>query len=244
MKPIIIAELGINHLGNMHKAVKMIILAKEAGADIAKFQLYDPRKLLNEMDFSIADWEAILDAELSFNQTKFLRYTCHYIGIEFMASAFDTTRLYWLETLKVKRHKIASRSLYDKEYIAEINDTGKEVFVSLGMFNNDIEPLWTTMYRFDRPKYLYCVSKYPAPLSDIIPFCRDTFNGSFYAGFSDHTVGINKAKEALAYGAQIIEKHITLDKNLPGPDQSSSITFGQLKKLCDYRDYILKRVVL
>lgn len=237
----IIAEVGINHGGKLARAKMLIAIAKDAGADVAKFQLYDPRKILDASNFSAADWDFILQSELSFDQTEQLKKYSDDLGIEFMASAFDLERLGWLERLEVQRHKIASRSVYDFEYVEAVQKTGKPYLVSFGMIDETREPLKTSLSRVrdhvpQNVDILYCVSHYPTPLYEIT-LDKFTFNGySFYTGFSDHTTGISASKVAMVWGASIIEKHITLDKRLPGPDQSCSIVAYELKSLCDFRD--------
>jgi len=243
-KPIIIAEIGINHGGNMDLALEMIISAYLSGADMVKFQLYDPKKLLDEGLFTPQDWQEILKAELTFEQVEQLATWCQVVGIEFMASAFDLERLAWLEKLNVKRHKIASRMIYSKEYCQAVMDTGKPYLVSNGFMNkkNPLgESVRSAFLRLDKfnpgCNFLYCVSKYPTPLKDV-KFNFETFK--FYSGFSDHTVGLTASMTALALGAHIIEKHFTLDRDAPGPDQKGSMTPDELKVLCQYRDELME----
>lgn len=241
MRPLIIAEVGINHGGNLQMAMKMIYMAKQAGADIVKFQLYKPESLLNKFEFDAEDWQQILQSELSWAQLQKLALYCDALDVEFMASAFDLQHLGWLEQLGVLKHKIASRSVYDKDYCTAVIKTGKPYMVSCGWIkeNNPLkEPVHLTMKRFTggrRRKFLYCISKYPTPLQDV-QFNLNTFKGLTYDGFSDHTEGITAAITALAYGAQVIEKHFTLDKDLPGPDHQGSATPKELFHLCQYRD--------
>jgi len=243
----IIAEIGINHNGDMDLAGEMIFELSEMGVDIAKFQLYDPNKLLNSEDFSKSDWEAICNSELTFDQTKRLFEYCEKWKIEFLASAFDEERLGWLEELGVKRHKIASRTIRDEEYVAKVFDTGKLVFVSTGYFEDILEiASWRErVYYFCKDpsiaqmRFLYCISKYPTSLDDL-DFRFDMFSGGIYSGFSDHTQGIIAAQVAMVLGARFIEKHVTIDKSLPGPDQTSSLTLNEMQRLCDFRDNLIK----
>jgi N-acetylneuraminate synthase/N,N'-diacetyllegionaminate synthase len=246
MRAMIIAEVGINHGGDMGLALEMINMAWQCGADIVKFQLYDPWKLLNPKEFTPDDWAEIVKSELSFSDTLKLKNHCDAVGIEFMASAFDFTRLGWLEILQVKRHKIASRSIYDVGYCQQVIETRKPYIVSdgwLGFKNPLNEKIDKTLKRLGihedkKCSFLYCISKYPTPLEDI-NFKEDDFT-DYYDGFSDHTVGITASITALALGAQIIEKHFTLDRALPGPDQAGSATPEELQALCSYRDELYK----
>jgi sialic acid synthase SpsE len=246
MRATIIAEVGINHGGDMNMAQRMITQARQCGADIVKFQLYDPYKLLNPTEFTPNDWAEIVKSELSLNDTLKLKNHCDQVGIEFMASAFDLTRLGWLEALNVKRHKIASRSVYDAEYCQRVIETRKPYIISTGWLkakNPLNEKIDKTIKRLGgcNPKcsILYCVSKYPTPLEDV-NFKRYDFINNHHNGFSDHTVGLTASVTALAWGARIIEKHFTLDRTLPGPDQAGSATPEELRALCCYRDELYK----
>lgn len=241
---LIISEIGINHNGNLELAKRMIKLSKMYGADIAKFQLYNPLTLLKRDDFSIDDWSAILKSKLSFEDTAMLKKTCDKENIEFMASAFDFERLEWLEKLNVKRHKIASLSLYEKEYVDKVIKTGKEVIVSFGYRNDKIESLGDTLIRLGWDdgvdiKGLYCISDYPTDLKKL-NFTRGMFCMNYLKGFSDHTIGITASILAMSYGAKIIEKHFTLDPTLPGPDQKGSMTPPELLQLSKFRDDLLE----
>ncbi len=240
MRTEIIAEIGINHCGDMGVARYMIKRAAEAGADCVKFQLYDPNILLDQGDFTPGDWEQICRAELAFEDLKMLKLTADRKGVGFLASAFDAQRLGWLEDLGVKRHKIASRTVYDKEYCDLVMGTGKPYLVSSGMLNDAMdEPMHmkilTGFAMDDRCSLLYCVSDYPTKLKDV-KFNRQFFKTDLYNGFSDHTEGISCAIFAISCGAQIIEKHFTMDKEWPGPDQRGSAEPDELKALCRYRD--------
>ncbi len=223
----IIAEIGQNHNGDMDLAVKMIKSAKECGADVVKFQLYDARKLFPKVNNPWLRYNC--KTELSRDQVRYLAKTCKDIGIEFLASAFDAERVKWLEGIGVRRHKIASRSIKDKKLIASLCRTKKPLLVSLGMWDGGGFP---PIPSEGEVRFLYCISKYPARLSDLgikkVDFTK-------YAGFSDHTIGISAAMAALARGARIIEKHFTLDKNMYGPDHKGSMVPDELKVLNRFR---------
>ena len=221
---LIIAEIGLNHNGDMHLAQCMIDEARAAGADIVKFQIFDPSKLFPQ-DFEWMDYH--IRVRLSFEQVKLLRNYCDHVGIEFCASVFDLEGLEWCDTLDVRRLKVASRSIYDSALIGAMSETGKDMIVSLGMWDGPSFPEISTAGRVD---FLYCVAKYPTPLSDI-NFSRVDF--SKYGGFSDHTEGIDAAAVAIARGARIIEKHFTLSKMMDGPDHICSVEPHELRQLVD-----------
>jgi N-acetylneuraminate synthase/N,N'-diacetyllegionaminate synthase len=223
----IIAEIGQNHNGDMELARRLIAEAKAAGATVAKFQVYSAGALFPKEGNEWFDYNC--KTELTRDNVEALARECRDQGIEFMASVFDVERVAWLEAVGVRRYKIASRSVRDAELIKAVAKTGKPILVSLGM--------WTAL---EFPKvgapggveYLYCVSKYPTEMSDL-HFSKVDFTR--YAGFSDHTLGIDAAIIALSRGARIIEKHFTIDKSMYGPDHSGSMTPDELATLSRFR---------
>lgn len=226
---IVIAEIGINHNGSIDLAHELIRQARIAGADIAKFQFYDPYKIFGP-EGSHPNEEALrqaLTVQFGYDDAERLKRWCDEEGIEFMASAFDVERFEWTRSLGVTRHKIASRAVQNRELCDRILQTGQEAFVSLGFWDKAAPP-------FDAPqvRYLYCVPKYPCEYGDISLPAR--FADSVYDGFSDHTVGIEAALVAVGRGARVIEKHFTLNKGLAGPDHVCSATPEELELLCRY----------
>lgn len=223
---VIIAEIGINHNGRIALAQELIRQARIAGADIAKFQFYDPYKLFGPQG-TFPNAEALahaLTVSFDFEQATRLKRWCDQEEIEFMASVFDEERFEWMEALGVRRHKIASRAAVDRPLCERILATGKETFVSLGFWEGAGVP-------FDAPhvRYLYCVPKYPCPYENVqLPA---SFADSPYDGFSDHTIGIEASLVAVGRGARVIEKHFTLNKGLPGPDHICSATPDELAEL-------------
>jgi N-acetylneuraminate synthase/N,N'-diacetyllegionaminate synthase len=195
----IIAELHPQHSGDKGILRELIRQAKRNGAAVAKVQLYDAEKLLGP------DWKYL---ELSREDTALTKEWCDEEEIEFMASVFDLERLGWLEELGVKRHKIASRTVTtNQELCKAILATGKETIVSLGNWTQAEKPFGKS----DRIKYLYCKARYPAFYSDLTDFPQD-FPAMGLAGYSDHTIGIEAPLLSIARGANIVEKHMTLDK--------------------------------
>lgn len=230
----IIAEIGQNHNGDMTLARELIFAAKENGADAAKFQVYDAKSLFAQKNNPWYDYN--LSTELSRANLDELSEYCSTMHIEFLASVFDVPRIEWLENIDVKRYKIASRSIQNTFLLNELIKTGKPLIVSLGMWEEETFPTINSTAQVD---FLYCVSKYPTPLKDL---GLKSVDFSKYSGFSDHTLGINAAITAMARGAQIIEKHFTLDKKMYGPDHECSMSPDELKALCNLRDD-LKRLL-
>tara|TARA_B100000767_G_scaffold268136_1_gene287915 strand:+ start:9590 stop:10282 length:693 start_codon:yes stop_codon:yes gene_type:complete len=222
----IIAEIGQNHNGSITLAKELIYAAKENGADVAKFQIFNAKKLFQKKGNKW--YKNNLQAELSEDQIYELSDECKKLKIEFMASIFQTEFIKITEEIKMKRYKIASRSVTDTKLINKIIKTNKPIILSLGMWDKDYFPFT----KIKKMKYLFCVSKYPAPKSSI-NFTKSFFNK--YDGFSDHTIGIQKAKESIKLGAKILEKHFTIDKKLDGPDHKLSILPKELKILHEYR---------
>ncbi len=223
---IIIAEIGINHNGSIDLAHELVRQAKISGADIAKFQFYDPYKIFGPAG-TFPNAEALTQAltvQFGFEQARQLKTWCDQEGIEFMASVFDLERFDWVQSLGVRRHKIASRAAQDRELCEKMLATGQETFVSLGFWTGDAVP-----YTHPNARYLYCVPKYPCPYEDVA--LPASFADSIYDGFSDHTIGIEASLVSVGRGARVIEKHFTLNKGLPGPDHICSATPDELAEL-------------
>jgi len=216
---LIIAEIGLNHNGNLDIAKCLVKEAKDCGADIAKFQFFDVSEYFSP-DFKW--YEACMKARLSFEQAAEIKRFCDKTGIEFLASVFNLTGVEWAERLKMKRYKIASRTINREDIIDAACCTGKDIIVSLGMWNKKQFPKIKTKGKVD---FLYCISKYPTMPKDL-KFNEVDF--SKYAGFSDHTIGIDAASVAIARGAKIIEKHFTLSKKMYGPDHAGSMEPSEL----------------
>lgn len=216
----IISECGQNHCGNFELAKEMIRLSRENGADLVKFQLFDPDKLYTP-DFKL--YKEVKQAELSFDQAHGLFNIGKLEGIEVFFSVFDIERVKWCEEIGVKRFKLAFSQSNNAELLVALE--GKNVIVSLDKYGLNYS-LWNNMTR------LYCVPKYPTTLKDLdfkdIPF-EPSMIGRFN-GFSDHTLDLTASKIALARGAQIIERHFAIDKKT-GVDAEWSMTPDELKEL-------------
>ena len=222
----IIAEIGQNHNGVISLAKELIHAAKESGADVVKFQLYDAASVFSKKNNEWYDYN--LKTELSYDELEELVAYAGKVEIAFMASAFDAERVSWLEKLGVLRHKLASRSIRDQVLIDALIETGKPIIASLGLWREPAFPKISAK----EVSFLYCVCKYPTPLNDL-NFSLVDFNE--YDGFSDHTEGIEAATIAFAKGAKIIEKHFTLEKKMYGPDHAGSMTPDELKQLVTFK---------
>jgi len=250
----IISECGVNFNGDISLAIDMIKKSKEAGADIVKFQIYDPNK---RPDIETHPHKEILiSSRLKPRDLAILKDESYRIGIEFMCSVFDVDKVQWLEEIGVKRYKIGSKSLYNIELIKEIEKTKKPIIMSLGLLNDDISKqdlekynvettneapreVWTRLQHMNNTSFLYCNFQYPCPIEEV-NFDFDTF--TYFDGFSDHTVSIFPSIYAMSLGARIIEKHVTLSKDYLGPDHRFSINFDELALLCLARDDIERMI--
>ena len=225
----IIAEIGQNYNGSLGDAFRLIKLAKDAGADVAKFQIFDPLKIFTEEGNPW--WEYNLANELTHEDVVKIFEECKKNEIEFMASVFDVERSEWLLDLNVNRIKIASRSIKDSDLVEKAIRSGKEIVISLGQWTEKGLPYSPQ----DNVKYLHCISKYPTELSELN---LRNVDFSFLDGFSDHSIGVTAALFAMSNGAKIIEKHFTDDKMKFGPDHAGSATPNEFKVLCEFRDQL------
>ncbi len=222
----LIAEIGQNFCGDIILAKQLIEAARENGADLAKFQLYDTDALYPpDSPFK----GQAKEAELSFAQAQHLFNYGQEAGIEVFFSVFDTERVKWCEQIGVKRYKIAYSQRDNGELLKALE--GKDVIISLP------DSALTFLYYGYLKEYkaLYCVPEYPARKVKRVPF-EPSIIGRFH-GFSDHTIGLDAAKIALSRGAQIIEKHFAVAHNV-GVDGAWSMTPSDLKELKRWEDVV------
>lgn len=212
-----IAEIGLNHNGNLDLCAELIRQAKWAGADIAKFQL---------------GWRDGPDEINHINEEslKKLVQICNYYEIEFMTSIFNEEALELSKAIELKRYKIASRTLVDNPDLTKaILEIDKPTFVSLGMWEDKELPF----QEFKNITYMWCKSLYPTYPWDLKDLPKN-FSDTKVTGFSDHSVGIEIALTAISRGANVIEKHFTLDKSdTTIRDHSLSLTPSEFKLMTE-----------
>jgi N,N'-diacetyllegionaminate synthase len=214
----IISEIGINHNGDFRKIEELIRQSAVGGADYAKFQLYDSVRVFGD--------ESRKHNEFTFCQVKQIRDMCEVHGIEFFASVFDEEKIDWCETLGVNLYKIASRTIVKEPALCEkVISTNKLTYISLGMWRNEWLP-----FEYDNVKYFNCISKYPTSFLDLQKF----YYSDNIVGFSDHSYGPAYALYNVAHGAQVIEKHFTLNKGMEGNDHIGSMDLSELKMIREY----------
>jgi N-acetylneuraminate synthase len=244
----VIAEAGVNHNGDLDLAFKLCDAAREAGADAVKFQSFRAEDLVlpgaptaqyQSRQTGESDQFAMLrKLELSREQHVALRDHCARIGIEFFSTPFSLEAVDMLVALGVRRIKMPSGELTHRALIEHAAATRLPLLVSTGMATLDEvrESLaWVRSARgdLDGVTVLHCTSAYPAPdealnLLAIQTLARET---GLAAGYSDHSLGIEASLAAVALGATVIEKHLTLDRALPGPDHAASLEPGEFGEM-------------
>ena len=231
LKTTVIAEIGSNWEGDLDKAKNLIKECKKAGADAVKFQMWRATDLYSK---SHSNWEVIKKAELTFKKAKAIKKFADSIGIEFFCSVFYPEGVDFLESLKVKRYKIASRTcllkdLHSLETLEREAKTRKPIILSMGMGGK--KKFIKKIFSKNKATFCYCISEYPLSFHKI-----DWKEAVTYDGFSDHTMGIIAPiifvilKKQKRVKKILIEKHVKLKKS-KGPDASTSIDTEQLATL-------------
>jgi len=248
-KVLIIAEIGVNHNGKLSLAKKLIRKAAEAGADVVKFQIFKAEKLvtqkLRKANYQIkssikknTQFEMLKKLQLKPTDFLVIAKFCKKLKIEFCASCFDTDSLKILKKIKVKRIKIPSGEITNYILLKNIARLKKEIIMSTGMstlmeIKNAIKVLTKYGAKLKDITLLQCNSEYPTPYADANLLAIKELKKKFKTkvGYSDHTLGIEASIGAVALGATIIEKHLTLSKFQTGPDHKASIETDEYKKL-------------
>ncbi len=243
----IIAEAGVNHNGDIELARRLVRAAAEAGADAVKFQTFQAAHLVTA-DAPQAEYQArntgktesqydmLKRLELPLAAFAELAALCRELGIEFMSTAFDEESADYLAGLGMGVFKIPSGELTNLPFIRRIATYGKPVIVSTGMGTLDEARAAVETIRAagdDKITVLHCVTNYPAPPDSVNLRAMRTLRDALGVpvGYSDHTEGIEAPVIAVAAGACVIEKHFTLDKDLPGPDHKASLDPAELAEM-------------
>lgn len=244
--PFLIAEISANHCGNFSLAKKLIKCAKDNGADAAKLQTYTADTMTiksNKKYFKIKNglwkgynlWNLYNESHTPLEWHKKLFEYGKKLGITIFSTPFDETAVDFLESLKCPFYKVASFEMTDIPLIKKIASTRKPMIISTGMSNlNEIELTYKTAKKFgaEDVSLLYCVSNYPSKINDFnlnnIKILKEKFKCKI--GFSDHSNDLKIATAAISAGAEIIEKHIALDKQTKGFDIKFSLKGKQIRK--------------
>lgn len=263
----VIAEAGINHNGSLSTALKMIDSAKRAGVNCIKFQTHITEKEMIKSNIKPGNiskrslWDIIKSCELTENEEEKIKKYCQKEKILFLSTPFSVEAVDRLEKLKIPAYKIGSGELTNFHLLHYVAQKNKPVILSTGMSTmNEIKQTVMLLKKFRVPLILmHTVSSYPADYSlmnlGVIEKLQRTFN--LPIGISDHSLGIYVSLGAVAKGACVVEKHFTLNKKMPGPDQKISLepkelaelvkgckavklALGDIKKISIYEKPILK----
>lgn len=237
----VIAEAGINHNGSLSIAKKMVNIARNAGADCIKFQTHIAEeemtrtKILPGKISKKPLWDIIKNCELTEDEELKLSRYCKEKKILFLSTPFSISAVERLEKIKMPAYKIGSGELTNMPFLKHIAKKRKPVILSTGMSNmNEIKLAVNLFKKAKIPlAILQTTSEYPCDYKSINLGVLDIYKKLFKipVGISDHSLGIYTALGAVAKGASIVEKHITLDKKLPGPDQKLSLEPNELTEL-------------
>jgi N,N'-diacetyllegionaminate synthase len=255
MSVFVIAEAGVNHNGDERRALDLVDAAARCGADAVKFQTFRADKLVvrgaakaeyQKRETGAGDQYEMLKAlELSEETQRRLYRRSDELGIEFMSTPFDEDSARLLLDLGMKRIKIASGEITNEPFLEFLAAQGVPLILSTGMASLQEVERAVEVIRQARTRVgfggdlstvltlLHCTSNYPAECGDVNLRAMQTLakRTGLPVGYSDHTLGLAVSTAAVALGATVIEKHFTLDKNLPGPDHKASLTPDELRQL-------------
>jgi len=245
----IIAEAGVNHNGDENIAIMMVDAAAAAGADAIKFQTFKASSLLvksapkagyqlKNTPGAESQYEMIKGLELSFDAHEKLMKRAKEKNIIFLSSPFDCESVELLAKLGLETFKIPSGEINNVPYLRKIGSLNKNVILSTGMATlGEIEFALKELVRAgtlkDKITVLHCNTQYPTPYEDVNLNAMLTIKNAFKIkiGYSDHTAGIEIPIAAVTLGAGVIEKHFTIDRNMPGPDHKASLVPEELKAM-------------
>jgi len=250
-RTVIIAEAGVNHNGSIDLALRMVHEAKRAGADYVKFQTFKAENLVsadagkaayqqeNCPEMGDSQQQMLKQLELKEEDFALLADECRRIGIGFLSSAFDMDSIEVLDKLDMDYWKIPSGEITDLPYLRAVGRKARKVILSTGMCTLDeveeaVRVLETAGVSRNDIILLQCNTQYPTPLEDVNLLAMEALKtlGCGGTGYSDHTSGIEVPLAATALGADVIEKHFTLDKNMAGPDHKASSDPAEFSAMC------------
>jgi N-acetylneuraminate synthase len=246
---LVIAEAGVNHNGDLQLAFQLVEAAAQAGADVVKFQTFQAQELATEQaDKAAYQKETTGEAENQLAMLQKLELTseqhlqlidhCRACGIDFLSTAFDPVSIDLLASLKLKCWKIPSGEITNLPYLRKVGSLKQPVILSTGMAHlGEIEAAIDVLEQAGTTRnqitVLHCTTEYPAPLDEVNLRAMQTIAQSFgvAVGYSDHTEGIAVPIAAAAMGATVIEKHLTLDRTMEGPDHRASLEPDQFASM-------------
>ncbi|OLO09869.1 N-acetylneuraminate synthase [Chromohalobacter japonicus] len=249
MSTLIIAEAGVNHNGDMALAKRLIAAAADAGADLVKFQTFVADKIISKKtpkadyqkgatDPDESQQDMVRNFELTKQNHLELIKECNHKGIGFFSTAFDLDSIDLLGTFDSEYVKVPSGELTNLPYLRHLTRNGKLVLLSTGMANlgeieASIDAIEAAGTLREKITVLHCTTEYPTPMEDVNLRAMVNIGNALgvKVGYSDHTPGVEVPVAAVALGATVIEKHFTLDRNLPGPDHRASLEPSELKAM-------------
>ena len=244
----IIAEAGVNHNGDINTAFALIDAAQRAGADAVKFQTFKTEKIItksaatadyqkNNVAGEASQFELVKRLELSYEQFSELQRHCKKRRILFLSTPDESESLdFLIDVLQIPIIKIGSGEVNNLPYLRQIASKNKPMILSTGMsYLGEIETAVATIQAISSAPItlLHCTTNYPCPMEQVNLSAMLTLKNAFKTeiGYSDHTLGIEVPIAAVALGATVIEKHFTLDKNMPGPDHLASLNPQELTEM-------------
>lgn len=251
MKTYIIAEAGVNHNGQLDLALKLCDAAKAAGVDCVKFQTWKTENICtasaamaayqkeNIQSEAASQFEMLKRLELSYEHFEYIKQYCEKIGIDFLSTPDEEESLEFLmNKLNLQLVKIGSGEVTNIPYLRRIASYGKPIILSTGMSNlAQVATAYDTLMKAGAPSValLHCTTNYPCPVDEVNLRAMNTLRDAFKCkvGYSDHTMGIEIPIAAAAMGAEIIEKHFTLDRTMDGPDHKASLEPSELRQMVD-----------
>lgn len=247
---LIIAEAGVNHNGSIELAKQLVDKAVEAGVDFIKFQTFKAANLVTKKARQAeyqknnigggddSQYQMLKKLELTQEEHFELIEYCNQRGVRFFSTAFDFDSIEFLDSLHLGLWKIPSGEITNYPYIKKIAQKQGDVILSTGMSTSeDIQNAVDVLLRWGKIKdqitILHCNTEYPTPFEDVNLRAMLSIKEHFgtQVGYSDHTRGIEVPIAAVALGATVIEKHFTLDRNMPGPDHKASLEPDELKAM-------------
>lgn len=247
---LIIAEAGVNHNGSLDLAKQLVDKAVDADADYIKFQTFKAEKLVTktarQADYQQKNigggdnnqYQMLKKLELSHEEHQILIDYCNKLGIKFFSTAFDFDSIDYLHSLNQGLWKIPSGEVTNYPFLKHIAKYNEKTILSTGMCDmKDVRAAVNALYKNGLSKenliMLHCNTEYPTPFEDVNLKAMDALRNEFgvAVGYSDHTRGIEVPIAAVALGATVIEKHFTLDRNMPGPDHKASLEPDELKAM-------------
>lgn len=245
---LIIAEAGVNHNADINLAKQLIDIAKEAGADIVKFQTAVPELVMTEQAqkavYQIENTGVKNESQLEMAKKIHLPLTAYkelldysnQVGIKFLSTPFDHVSMQLLKDLGLDIFKIPSGEITNLPYLKAIGEMNTQVIISTGMANideieNALNVLINAGTKRENITVLHCNTDYPTRMEDVNLHAMNTIGQKLNVsiGYSDHTLGIEVPIAAVALGAKVIEKHFTISRSLDGPDHKASLEPAELK---------------